>query len=207
MSQAGPRSIGKVPLGFDLDGIARELLPEASRKAAADDPEFAALLTSGTALADAGLWSAAAEAFAKALDLYPYHAGGWLQLARARAGEQAFGGAEIAWRTSAAYGADAGAVEAGLGVALRGQQVTGESWPLRPHKSGPAAQQAPGMPDIVLLARLAWHTDCVDARDCLRLLRTCATLDATFAAMIADPRFARANIDWLGAARPKDPPR
>lgn len=183
------------------------MLPETTMGLAEGDAEVSDLLARAGALLDVSRWSAAAEACEHALARYPYYAKCWQLLARAREGELAFSAAEIAWRTAAAYGTNSDAAAAGLATSLAKQLVDPDRFPLRTYRRGPAAQQVPGLPDIVLLAQLVWHTDSPSEDDCLRLLRTCATLDATLAAMIAQPRFARANINWLGVMRSRSASR
>lgn len=203
LSEASLKAIGAVPSAFDLGSVPREQLPDACARAAETDPDFTALIARGLASIKSRRWKAASDAIVQGLARYPYHAGSWQQLACVRAGEGAFGDAEIAWRTAAAYGADFGDVQSGLAIALREQGLAEDSWPLRMRTYGPASLQVPGLPDVELLARLAWQADSVSHDDCLKLLRTCASLDATLAAMIADPRFARVNLVWLDTTRSK----
>lgn len=203
VSEAVLKAIGAVPSAVDLGSVPREQLPDACARAAETDPDFTALIARGVASIKSRRWKGASDAIVQGLARYPYHAGSWQQLACIRAGEGAFGAAEIAWRTAAAYGAAAGDVQLGLATALREQGLAEDSWPLHMRTDGPASLQAPGLPDVELLARLAWQADSVSQDDCLKLLRTCASLDATLAAMIADPRFARVNLVWLDTMRSK----
>lgn len=201
--EGGLKASGAVPSAFDLGSVPREQLPDACARAAEADPDFTALIAKGVASIKSRRWKAASDAIVQGLARYPYHAGSWQQLACVRAGEGAFGDAEIAWRTAAAYGADASDVQSGLAIALKEQGLAEDSWPLRLRAHGPASRQVPGLPDVEVFARLAWQADSVSQDDCLKLLRTCPSLDMTLAAMIADPRFARVNLDWLDTMRSK----
>jgi tetratricopeptide (TPR) repeat protein len=184
-----------------LSFAGRDALLDSAQAAALADPAFCALIAKGDALRDAGEWKPAAEAYGDALKLYPYEASYWTQLGHMLKEQGYFGLAEITYRTAAAFGTPAQDVRPHLLFAMERQGADPGRWPMRLREPGALHRQAPGQPDLLGLARLLWGAFDVADEEQLDLLRRCGTLDQLAAAMIADPRFEKANRVWLELLR------
>lgn len=184
-----------------LSFASRNALMESAQTAALADPAFCALVARGDTLRDAGDWKPAADAYGEALKLYPYEASYWTQLGHMLKEQGYFALAEIAYRTAAAFGAPAQDVRPHLLFVMERQGADPGRWPMRQREGGALHRQVPGRPDLLGLARLLWGALDVADDEQLALLRSCATLDDLAAAMIADPRFEKANRVWLELLR------
>lgn len=134
-------------------------------------------------------WKAAEQAYASALRLIPYERSHWVVHGHTIKEQGDLRGAEISYRTACAHGEPANDVGVHLRFVLEQQGIDPEVFPVRAFRSGPLAEQLPGKPDVLILARILWRRADVAPDDMLHLLRTFDTLDALAAAMVADPRF------------------
>ncbi|OYY77118.1 MAG: hypothetical protein B7Y43_11535 [Sphingomonas sp. 28-62-20] len=184
-----------------VDFANRGQLIESSQRAALSDDRFMTHVRSADKMRDEGNWVAAEAGYAAALSLYPYERSYWVQLAHMAKEQENFMRAEIAYRTACALGARPQDVVEHLQFVMARQNADEGRFPIRFYRPGPAAQQPPAQPDVALLAKLAWLVGGMDDQDMVKLLRTNATCDALLAMMIGDPRFERANRDWIELVR------
>jgi hypothetical protein len=205
-----PLSVGATPTEVsddlepdhvDLATCSRSELPAASEAAASRDPAFQALVAEGDGHRDKGAWAKAETSYGAALALYPYQPGYRVQQGHMRKEQGHFAAAETAYRTAAALGASSIDVIEHLRFVMTKQHG---DHPIRFAAPGDTAQLVPAQPDVLLLARLLWRTQVVPDAEMLDLLRKAESLDALFAAMVADPRFAQANVQWLSFMRDGD---
>ena len=180
-----------------LDTASRAAVLASAQAAALADPAFGAHFARGDQARDAKDWALAESAYAAALGLYPYEASYWTQLGHMAKEQDRLTVAEIAYRTACALGAPPHDVVEHLRFVLGRQGIAEHRFPIRFPEPGPQAQQVPGRPDVIAFARLLWGVRTLDDGDLCDLLRRCGSLDALVAAMIRDPRFERANRDWL----------
>ena len=186
------------PLGTaEIALLPRNEVADASAEAALQDSEFLELAAVGDRHRDAHEWRQAELAYARALALYPYQAGYWIQHGHVRKEQGRFAEAEISYRTGAALGVASDAVLEHLRFVMDRQGVSEARYPARFRQQGSAAEQTPGEPDVQLLARLLWRAEALPSEDLLTLLRQNSTCDDLFAAMVADRRFEHANLDWI----------
>ena len=139
-----------------------------------------------------------------ALALEPDRAGYWIQHGHMCKEQGRLAEAEASYRSGAALGAEAAEVIEHLRFVMARQDVSETRFPIRLGRPGDAADRPPTVAAVRLLARLLWRAHAPGADDVLALLRAHATCDEVFAAMVADPRFERANIGWLAMADAAD---
>lgn len=185
----------------NLEGLSRSAIVEASQAAALSDPVFRDYVLKADAHRDSKNWALAATAYMSALALYPYQNGYWVQHGHMLKEQGLYEAAEISYRTASAYGAPPNDVNEHVSFVMMQQSVDVSRYPIRYFKASLPANQVPGRYDVELLASLAWQADDISESEIVKLLRAFATCDALLAAMVADPRFERANSDWLGVIR------
>lgn len=188
-------------LGADALAFDRGTAVEVAHAAAREDPAFMGHVLAADSYRDGGQWQPAEKGYAAALTLHPYQGGYWVQHGHMLKEQELFLEAEISYRTAAAYGAPGHDVLEHFRFVMARQAIEEWRYPVRFYRTGTAASQVPGAPDIDALARLVWHVGGVVAADTADLLRRCASCDELLAAMIADARFERANRDWLSVVR------
>lgn len=193
-ARVGPPPAPRAPA---LSFTSRQALLETAQGAALADPQFRDLVARADAARDEGRWKDAADAYGTALKRHPYECSYWTQLGHMLKEQGYFDLAEIAYRTAAALGAEPQDVRAHLHFVMERQGIPGGRYPIRFHEQVTQHRQVPGRPDLLAFARLLWGAHDVADDEQLALLRTCDTLDALAAAMIADPRFEKANRVWL----------
>jgi hypothetical protein len=181
--------------GLNLES--RQQLIDSSSLVALADFRFTEHVAAGDRHRDNGQWRAAEAAYAAALSLFPYEHSFWVQHGHMAKELGKFARAEISYRTACALGVVPHDVEEHLRFVMARQQADEGRYPIRFHRTGATAQQVPGQPDAMLLARLVWRVGGMDDEDLLHLLRSSATCDDLLVTMIRDPRFERANRDWL----------
>jgi hypothetical protein len=195
---------GFEPDHVDLTVCARPELPAASDAAASGDAAFRAFVASGDGHRDAGAWVEAEASYGAAVALYPYQPGYWVQLGHMRKEQGHFAAAEVAYRTAAALGVSPAGVTEHLCFVMAKQGADNGDNPIRITTPGETAQLVPAQPDVLLLARLLWRAQDLSDEEMLELLRKAESLDALFAAMVGDPRFVQANVQWLSFMRDGD---
>lgn len=201
MQKLGRNAMAVAASGLGVDFADRARLVESSQQAALVDDRFVSHIRSADGLRDVGNWQAAEASYAAALSFYPYERSYWVQHGHMAKEQNEFARAEISYRTACALGAAPKDVVEHLRFVMERQCVDEGRFPIRFYRHGTAAQQTPAQPDVILLARLAWHVGGLADHDMIELLRTNATCDELFAAMIRDSRFERANRDWLELVR------
>lgn len=179
------------------DLTSRDSLILSSQQAALTDSRFLAYVAQGDSLRDQQRWQEAEAAYAAALSIHPWERTYWVQRGHMAKEQQNFAGAEVAYRTACALGAAPPLFMEHLRFVMAQQHADLGVWPIHPYRAGPAARQAPAQPDVDILARLLWRVGGLSQEDMLRLLRTSSSCDELVATMCADPRFERANRDWL----------
>lgn len=184
-----------------LSFASRSELVASSQASASHDERFRNLVNEADRLRDNREWQRAEAAYASALALYPYQCTYWTQHGHMAKEQSDFVRAEVSYRTACALGALARDVEEHLLFVMGQQHIDPGKYPIRYLAPGPTAEQVPARPDAILLARLVWRVGGVGDLDLVELLRSCATCDQLLARMIADPRFERANRDWLELVR------
>jgi len=170
----------------------------------APDGRFWALIEAGDRHRDARQWIEAEAAYRAALDRHGDIAIYWVQHGHTVKEQQRYDEAEISYRTACALGVAPHKVEEHLRFVMRHQGVSESAAPIRYHQRAASPDLVPGRMDVVCLARLLWHTDHPSALDVVRLLRQSATRDALFAAMVRDPKFAAAALDWFDVLQEGD---
>ena len=185
------------PAPHAISRESRQALLETSQRAALSDPAFAELIKRGDQLRDEGRWPEAAAAYGDALRCHPYERSYWTQLGHMLKEQEQFGPAEIAYRTSAAFGSEPQDVRPHFVFVMKRQGASEAIFPLRFQQAAAQHRQVPGRPDVIAFGRLLWAVQALDDEDQLKLLRLHDTLDGLMAAMIRDPRFERANRAWL----------
>lgn len=171
-------------------------LIEITRKAAAKDAGFAALVAAGDAARDNRRWTEGERCYAEALALYPAHAGYLVQYGHCLKEQEKFAEAEIAYRSAVALGASHDDVARHLAF-VAGRQGY-EDW--QPPVAEPAAtwmDVAPTRADIDLVYRLLTGEP-ADTGQTLDILRRAKTVREVFIAVIEQPGFRAANRDLLG---------
>jgi len=176
-------------------------LLESAHAAALADPAFCELTAQADGLRDTQQWQNAAEAYSRALRLYPHERSYWTQLGHMLKEQEQFAPAEIAYRTSAAFGCEPQDVRPHLRFVMERQGVSEQQFPIRFFQAAPSFRQAPGRPDVLAFGRLLWGVHDIDDTEQLGMLRSCASLDELVAAMIRDPRFEKCNRQWLELVR------
>jgi hypothetical protein len=184
-----------------LSRSSRTALLDSAHAAALADPAFRDLTAQADSLRDTQQWQAAAQAYGRALRLYPYERSYWTQLGHMLKEQALFGPAEIAYRTSAAFGCEPQDVRPHLRFVMERQGVSEQQFPIRFFQTSPSFRQIPGRPDMLAFGRLLWGVQDIDDIEQLGLLRNCASLDELVAAMIRDPRFEKSNRQWLELVR------
>jgi hypothetical protein len=192
------------PQDTALASCPRAGLPGASEIAASCDPVFLALVEEGDRHRDAHRWHSAEMAYTAALARFPYQPGYWEQQGHMRKEQGSFFEAEISYRTAAALGVAPDGVAEHLRFVTAKQGIDDDRYPIRFCQAGDVARTAPTEPDVLLLAGLLWRAPSLSNAEILPMLRENATLDDVFAAMVAHPRFAQANIDWLSMLQDGD---
>jgi len=186
------------------DRVARSVT-NAARSAARTRPgapargsEFWTRVRKADADRDAHRWHEAEIGYEAALALEPHWGGYWVQHGHMLKEQGRNAEAETSYRTACAIGGAPEDVLDHLRFVLQQQGVDEGSFPIRFRKdAATGADQLPTRPTITALARLVWHVGALEAEELLGLMRNCATLDQVLARMIADPRFERANWNWL----------
>ena len=151
---------------------------------------------------DAAQWPEAEEDYARALALFPFQRSYWVQKGHVSKEAGAYVRAEIAYRTAIALGEAFEDVREHLDFVLRQQGLDPAAFPATPYRRVDAHDAAPAAPDIALLARAAWGDAALTEAEELAMLRDHASSDAALAAMIDDPRFARARRSLSRAGTP-----
>jgi tetratricopeptide (TPR) repeat protein len=182
---------------LSLSRASRIELIESSQAAALADPRFRDHIERGDRARDVRNWAEAEAAYAAALHLFPYERSYWTQLGHMAKEQEHFVAAEIYYRTACALGVPPQDVEVHLRFVLARQDIAEHRYPIRYFKAAPQSQQVPGRPDVLACARLMWGALGMDDADIVNLLRRCSTLDELAATMIRDPRFEKANREWL----------
>lgn len=169
----------------------RAALIEVAQHRALGDERFRMLVREGDWRRDAGDWDAAEARYAAALALHPYQRSYWVQRGHAAKEGGHPARAEIAYRTAASLGEPAADVAEHLHFVVAQGGDDPAAWPIHPYGKGLTPLQAPGAPDLAMLARLLWREPALANDAAVGLLRRHATCDALAAAMIRDPRFLR----------------
>jgi|GEM_PF-145808 len=134
-------------------------------------------------------WKAAEDSYVTALSIYPFERSYWLVLGHTIKEQGDLAGAEICYRTAAAFGQPVQDVAIHLEFVVEQQGLDLRDYPLRAFSKVPLPQQAPGKPDIELLSYIFWGSSSIDDAECLNLLRRKDSLDQVAEAMVRDERF------------------
>lgn len=180
-----------------LASCPRAALPAASEIAASHDAAFQALVNEADRYRDERQWHNAEMAYSAALARFPYQPGYWVQQGHMRKEQAHYFEAEISYRTAAALGVAPEGVAEHLRFVMAQQGVSDARYPIRYARAGAISDMAPSEPDVLLFARLLWRVPGLSNEELLPLLRESASLDAVFAAMVADRRFSQTNVQWL----------
>jgi ABC-type polysaccharide/polyol phosphate transport system ATPase subunit len=191
------RSLAAAESSF-LDSVRNRLhlLEYSYRKAVIDDrfrvlvdeAEFARSRAEWTR--DKGDWKAAEQSYAAGLALYPFERNYWLVLGHAIKEQGDLAGAEICYRTAAAFGQPVHDIAIHLEFVVEQQGINPQDCPLRAFSRASLPQQVPGKPDIELLSYIFWGGASVTDEECLRLLREKTSIDHVAEAMVLDNRFS-----------------
>ncbi|MEL7172197.1 MAG: hypothetical protein AAFN05_04425 [Pseudomonadota bacterium] len=171
----------------------RALAALVTRFAAGNDPGFRKLIAEADAARERSDWGRAAAAYTAALELYPLHAGYWVQLGHMRKELRQFAGAEAAYRSARTLGAEPGEVEPHLAFVCR---ETGAEPGDRPRATGRLPLDTP---PIEPEARGLWETmldspcDDTAAATLMRL----SPKRRLVAHLLDNPRFAPRNRGLL----------
>lgn len=186
-----------------LDQLAddRRQLIETTHTVSVLDDAFRVCVQQADWKRDAAQWAEAEEDYARALALFPFQRSYWVQKGHVAKEAGAFARAEIAYRSAIALGEAFEDVREHLDFVLRQQGIDPAAFPAVPYRRVAAHEAAPAAPDLAVLARAAWGEATLAEQEELALLRKNATCDALLAALIDDPRFARAR--WLSADKDK----
>ena len=174
----------------------RAQLVELTRKAAALDPDFKALVAGGDAARDDGRWAEGERHYAQALALYPAHAGYLVQYGHCLKEQEKFAEAEIAYRSALALGAPHDDV--GRHLAFVSHRQGYDDWrPPAMEPSETAMDAPPTRSDVDLVHRLLTGEP-ADILTALDILRRAQTVREVFTLVIDQPRFVAANRGLLG---------
>jgi len=179
----------------------RKQLIETTHSVAVRDDAFMVLIQEADWKRDNKQWEEAEQLYSNALELYPYQRSYWVQKGHCAKEGGAYVRAEAAYRTAAALGEPAHDVRPHILDAFRQQGISPRTYPMHEYTGSAAKDQPPGIPDLELFARLAWHTAYLDDTEILELLRKFETLDALLANMIDDPRFVTVTASDSGVER------
>lgn len=171
-----------------------------SHLVAVRDEGFQALVQKADWLRDDQKWSDSEQAYATALRLYPYQRSYWVQKGHCAKEAGAFARAEAAYRTAVALGEPLADVRSHLVFVMRCLGVSETNHPVHRFAKANTPDQVPGVPDLELFAWLCWgNADLADG-EVLAFLRTHGRCDSLLAALLADPRCAKAGLAAFGAS-------
>lgn len=184
--------------GIEIDSYDRNQIICETKNIAKHNKSFAKYVSDADRMRDSGQWLEAGNLYAKALEMFPYHSGYWVQYGHVLKEQERFIEAEIAYRSACAFGAAPEDVLEHLQYIIRINNVNEEQYPIRFYKPyNNTYEQIPGQPDVEVLAWLAWQTHGIGIEDTLLLLRKSANCDDLLANIIEDFRFEQHNRDWL----------
>jgi tetratricopeptide (TPR) repeat protein len=165
--------------------------------AAAEDDEFRRAVEAADKARDGRDWAEAAGHYARALSMYPFHSGYRVQLAHMLKELGRFEAAEIDYREALALGAPLADVLEHLQFVCHRQHHYLAPPPFASSNSRHPLQERPTCFDIQSLAYAIWHVDGLSQAELLNFQRSCSTVAAVAAMMIADERFRRSNSAFL----------
>ncbi|MEG3146492.1 ABC transporter ATP-binding protein [Sphingomonas sp. RT2P30] len=192
-----------------LDSVRNRLrlLEYSYRKAGVDDRFRALVNEAGFAASRADWtrdqtdWKAAEDSYAAALSVYPFERSYWLVLGHAKKEQGDLAGAEICYRTAAAFGQPAQDVAIHLAFVIEHQGFDPQDYPLRAFARTLLPQQIPGKPDLELLSYIFWGSSVIDDAECLSFLREKDSLDQVAQSMVLDERCLLRPARVIGANR------
>jgi ABC-type polysaccharide/polyol phosphate transport system ATPase subunit len=158
---------------------------EALRRVAFADDHFIALVRRADQARDRHNWPEAESYYIQALALHPYESSYWAQLGNTCREQGNLERAEIAYRTACAYGESPNTLRHFI-EAVNPAAFDDPRRPVGSADSGPTNLQAPGFPDLALLAGLFQGCCRIDEATALSLLRTGARIEELVAEMTLD---------------------
>lgn len=171
----------------------RKQLVETTHTVAVKDDAFQLLVQEADWQRDAKRWAEAESSYSDALRLYPYQRSYWVQKGHCAKEAGAYERAEAAYRTACALGEPLPDVRQHLLYTMKQLSASLKTYPAHVYASRAGKDQPPGIPDIELFSRSAWHVEDLADGEILSLIRENSTCDELLATMIGDPRFGQAH--------------